>query len=97
MQAGLKEDSTPRDVRQTTKSARAMEEEASKLRLMAGSFVDGRLLAAFQILGKVSGVTEKSSVAQRCWEILDFMRPFVQVIAQTASPVTFIAQPAPKS
>ncbi|GMH33156.1 hypothetical protein BSKO_00990 [Bryopsis sp. KO-2023] len=78
LKAGEAEDVTPKNPMLSTKSAEALKEEAKKISLMAGGFVDGRLLAAFGKLGEKTEVSPRSGVAERCWEMLDASRPLLQ-------------------
>ena len=45
-------------------------EQQNKIRLMAGGFLDGRAIAAFNYLGWKCKVSVQDAVAQRCFELL---------------------------
>ncbi|CAD7696604.1 unnamed protein product [Ostreobium quekettii] len=52
--------------------------EAGKIRVVAGSFVDGRLLEAFQVLGEGRGLGPVTAVQERCWDMLAEMASLEQ-------------------
>ena len=55
-------------------------EEAAKLRVVAGSFVDGRVLEAFRVLGEGRGLSPLAAVQDRCWDLLSEMSPLEKVL-----------------